>query len=98
MGIVCGLCAWLLVSISLPVLESLGSQAEPLGNHGRLAVAVGLAMTAAIFTAGLLGIMLPFSFRRLGVDPAIASGPLVTTMNDVVSVAIYMTLAMSIVR
>jgi magnesium transporter len=98
MGTVCGLCAWLLVSISLPVLESFGSQAEPLGDHSRLAIAVGLAMTAAILMAAVLGILLPFSFRRLGVDPAIASGPLVTTMNDVVSVAIYMSLAMTIAR
>ncbi len=55
-------------------------------------------MTTAILVAAFLGIALPFTFRRLGVDPAIASGPLITTMNDIVSVAIYMSLAMWIAR
>jgi len=98
MAVVCGLCAWLLVSISLPVFESLGPDSAPVSNQGRLAVAVGLAMTSAILVAAILGIVLPFSFRRLGVDPVIASGPLVTTMNDVVSIAIYMTLAILIAQ
>ena len=55
-------------------------------------------MTAAILVAGVLAISLPFTFRRLGVDPAIASGPLVTTLNDLISVSIYMALAMLIAR
>lgn len=98
MAVVCGFFAWLLVSVSLPVFESLGPGAGSVSDQGRLAVAVGLAMTSAILVAAILGIALPFSFRRLGVDPAIASGPLVTTMNDVVSIAIYMTLAILIAR
>ena len=50
-------------------------------------------MPCAIMIAAGLGIALPFTFRRLGVDPAIASGPLVTTTNDVLSVSIYLTIA-----
>ena len=98
MAVVCGFSAWLLVAVSLPVFESFDPGAGPLSGHGRLAVAVGLAMTSAILVAAILGIALPFSFRRLGVDPAIASGPLVTTMNDVLSIAIYMALAMLIAQ
>lgn len=98
MAVVCGFFAWLLVAVSLPVFESLGPGAGPVSGQGRLAIAVGLAMTSAILVAAALGIALPFSFRRLGVDPAIASGPLVTTMNDVLSIAIYMTLAMLIAQ
>ena len=98
MAVVCGLVAWALVSASLPWLQSLGSGGGQLPDPRRLAVAVGTAMAAAIMVAGFLGIALPFTFRRLGVDPAIASGPLVTTANDVVSIATYMSLAMSIAR
>ncbi len=98
MSVVCGLTAWLLAAVSLPVFQSLAPDAELVLNNGRLAVAVGLAMTATILVAGFLGIALPFVFRRFGVDPAIASGPLVTTTNDVVSVAIYMTLALLIAQ
>jgi len=50
------------------------------------------AMFSAIMVATTLGLLLPFLFRRLGIDPAISSGPLVTAANDSISVAIYMRL------
>ncbi len=59
----------------------------------RLVFAFGAAMFSAIMVATTLGLLLPILFRRLGIDPAISSGPLVTTANDSISVAIYMTLA-----
>ena len=60
----------------------------------RLAYAVGVAMFSAIMVATTLGLFLPFLFRQIGIDPAISSGPLVTTANDSISVAIYMTLTL----
>ncbi len=60
----------------------------------RLVFAFGTAMFSAIMVATTLGLLLPFLFRRIGIDPAISSGPLVTTANDSISVAIYMTLAL----
>jgi len=56
--------------------------------------AFGTAMFSAIMVATTLGLFLPFLFRKIGIDPAISSGPLVTTANDSISVAIYMTLAL----
>ncbi len=61
---------------------------------GRLVFAFGTAMFSAIMVATTLGLFLPFLFRRIGIDPAISSGPLVTTANDSISVAIYMTLTL----
>jgi magnesium transporter len=60
----------------------------------RLVFAFATAMFSAIMVATTLGLFLPFVFRRIGIDPAISSGPLVTTANDSISVAIYMTLAL----
>ncbi|OHB57947.1 MAG: hypothetical protein A2173_02160 [Planctomycetes bacterium RBG_13_44_8b] len=60
----------------------------------RLTFAFGIAMFSAIMVATTLGLFLPFLFRRIGIDPAISSGPLVTTANDSISVAIYMTLTL----
>lgn len=62
----------------------------------RLVFAFGTAMFSAIMVATTLGLFLPFLFRRVGIDPAISSGPLVTTANDSISVAIYMTLAVGL--
>ena len=98
MAPVCGLVAWSLASGGITVLQSLGLSIGEVPNPASLAVAIGAAMTCAILVAGVLAIVLPFTFRRLGVDPAIAAGPLVTTMNDIVSVSIYMGLAMVIAR
>jgi magnesium transporter len=55
-------------------------------------------MFSAIMVATTLGLFLPFLFRRIGIDPAISSGPLVTTANDSISVAIYMTLTLMLVH
>ena len=96
MAPVCGVFAWLLVSLFFPTFQRVFGEQSTLIDHSRVALAVGAAMFVAIVTAGILAISLPFTFRRLGFDPAIASGPLVTTLNDVVSVAIYMTLAFAI--
>jgi len=60
----------------------------------RLVFAFGIAMFSAIMVATTLGLFLPFLFRRIGINPAISSGPLVTTANDSISVAIYMTLTL----
>ncbi len=95
MAPVCGLLAWGIVSVAVPILVT--SDILPASDAAAIARAVGLAMPLAIMGAGMLGILLPFMFRRLGVDPAIASGPLVTTTNDIVSVSIYMLTATVIV-
>ncbi|MFI4912527.1 MAG: magnesium transporter [Sedimentisphaeraceae bacterium JB056] len=53
-------------------------------------VAFGLSMFMAIIVSTTLGLSLPFLFKKVGIDPAISSGPLVTTANDSISVTIYM--------
>ncbi|MDR1164833.1 MAG: magnesium transporter [Deltaproteobacteria bacterium] len=59
--------------------------------HGALHIglAVGLSITAAILVSAFLGTLTPIFFRRMSVDPALASGPVVTSTNDVVSLLIY---------
>jgi magnesium transporter len=61
-----------------------------------LACSLSIAMFAAIMVSTTLGLVLPFLFKHIGIDPAISSGPIVTTANDSISVAIYMTLAVNL--
>lgn len=98
MAPICGVISWALVSVLYPLLRQLEGAAAPVPHPERVAMAVGCGMTAAILFAAGLGIGLPFGFRRIGVDPALASGPLVTTMNDVLSVSVYMLIAMAMTR
>ena len=53
-------------------------------------------MFVAIMVSTTLGLVLPFLFKHINIDPAISSGPIVTTANDSISVAIYMTLAINL--
>jgi magnesium transporter len=89
----CGLLGGIACAI---LLNSRGSESaiEPV----RLIFAFGMAMFSAIMFATTLGLFLPFLFRGIGIDPAISSGPLVTTANDSISVAIYMTLTLLLVQ
>lgn len=96
MAVTLGVCAYAAVSLFFPFFQRFGPESVHLSDPANVALAVGIAMFSAILVAAVLGIALPFSFRRLGVDPAIASGPLVTTVNDVVSVSIYMVVALLI--
>ena len=63
-----------------------------MGDAG-LGLVVGIAMTLAIVWSTLVGTLIPFIFQRLGIDPALASGPIVTTINDAFALLIYFTVA-----
>lgn len=63
------------------------------GGHPFLGVVVGLSMFCAMNIAVLMGTLMPAILRRLGVDPAVASGPFVTTANDIVGILVYMVIA-----
>lgn len=54
---------------------------------------IGVAMLVAMTVSGLTGTAIPMLFKRLRVDPAVASGPLITTVNDLVAVVAYYGLA-----
>ena len=54
---------------------------------------VGLSLLAAIVISSLVGTLVPMLFHKVKIDPAVASGPLITTINDLVSVVTYYGLA-----
>ena len=54
---------------------------------------VGVALWFAMAISGFTGAAIPMCFYRLGIDPAVASGPLITTINDLVAVVSYYGLA-----
>lgn len=54
---------------------------------------IGLALVAAMMISGFNGAMIPIVFKKLKMDPAIASGPLISTINDLVGVVVYYGLA-----
>lgn len=54
---------------------------------------VGISLLLAMIVSSLVGTLVPILFNKIKVDPAVASGPLITTVNDLVAVVIYYGLA-----
>jgi magnesium transporter len=81
MGMVCGL-----ITGTLTVLI-LG------GEKFMLGIVICLSMLVALTVATFIGVVSPLIFRRLNIDPAIASGPFITTTVDITGLTIYFTLA-----
>jgi magnesium transporter len=55
-----------------------------------LTITVSVALTSVIVFAAMVGTIIPLLLNRLDVDPALATGPFITTMNDIVGLFIYM--------
>jgi magnesium transporter len=83
MGVACGLLAGVVAIVW---------RGNPL-----LAVTVAVSMLAAMITAALLGVLVPYFFRLVNIDPAIAAGPLVTTINDATAIGIYYVVALALI-
>ncbi|TRO78706.1 magnesium transporter [Trichloromonas acetexigens] len=75
MGVVCG--------------TTIGLVAFFWHHNPYLGLVVGLAMVTAMSVAATMGVVAPFFFKRVGVDPAIASTPFVQTANDITGILIY---------
>ncbi len=65
-------------------------------QRGDVAVVLGLAVAAATLSSIFSGLLIPYLFRLLAVDPANASGPLGTIIQDSLSVVIYLVIASSV--
>jgi magnesium transporter len=63
-----------------------------------LGLTVGIAVVGVVAFGSLIGSMLPFALRRLGLDPASASAPFVATLVDVTGVIIYFIVAIALLR
>ena len=55
----------------------------------RLAAVIGLALLTNVTAAALMGIVIPIGMKVLRIDPAVASGPFITTAIDVTGLTIY---------
>ncbi len=64
-----------------------------IGHSFLIAACVGAALIVAMVISSLVGTVIPIFFKKIKVDPAVASGPLITTVNDLVAVVVYYGLA-----
>ena len=58
-----------------------------------VSLCTGIALLVSILLSSICGTAVPLAFKKMNVDPAVASGPLITTINDLVAVVSYYGLA-----
>jgi len=58
----------------------------------RLGIVLGASLFSVVICSGIVGSAAPFVFKRFGIDPALATGPFVTTCNDIMGLLIYLSL------
>jgi magnesium transporter len=63
-----------------------------------LAITVGCAMVGVVTIATMLGALLPLVFKKLKLDPAVVSGPLIASILDVVALLIYLEIARFVLK
>lgn len=83
-GVVCGLVIYFLHYFGLHILSI-----DPIA----VGVTVTFGVLAACLVATILGTLSPFFFARFRIDPAVASGPIVTAFNDVLSTLMFFLVA-----
>ncbi len=79
-GCLCGVIVYLLSGYEIGEFQ---------GNPLQLGTTVAAGVLGASLTATTLGVTSPFFFARIGVDPALASGPIVTAFNDIMSMIMF---------
>ena len=71
----------------------IGSVAQLRYSMAALGIAVALAVICSMSVAALVGSLVPMGFARINIDPAVATGPFVTTAIDIISVSFYFMIA-----
>ena len=64
-----------------------------LGVEVKIGVIVTIALVSVIITASLIGTSIPLILDKFGIDPALATGPFITTSNDICGILIYFSIA-----
>ena len=82
-----------LVSLLLGVTMAIGAGIVANFRSPEIVVVVGLTMVLTVMAGSLIGMLLPFIFTKLKLDPATASAPLITSIADISGVLIYFSIA-----
>ncbi len=81
----------LLLGLALFAFTVFWYSGEP--NNIRTALAISISLFAVIIMAGIIGTFIPLFLDKRGIDPAIATGPFITTSNDIFGILIYFWIA-----
>lgn len=87
-GLILGVLSFGLIGIYLVLFR-----AQSTKDAFSVSMCTGIALFVSIFLSSVTGTVIPLVFKKLNIDPAVASGPLITTINDLFAVVSYYGLA-----
>lgn len=87
-GLILGILSFVFIGLYLAALKN-----QAVTVAFAISACTGIALLLAMILSSLSGTLIPLMFKKLKVDPAVASGPLITTINDLVAVVTYYGLA-----
>lgn len=87
-GMILGIASFMLIGLYLAVLKH-----QTITVAFAISACTGIALLLAMVFSNMSGTLIPLMFKKLKVDPAVASGPLITTINDLIAVVTYYGLA-----
>lgn len=83
-GIICGI---LVSAIAFVTLKDIA-----------LTIAVGVSLFLSMFITTLIGALIPLTLKKIGVDPAVSAGPFITSFNDIISLIIYLSICVVMLK
>jgi magnesium transporter len=83
-GLILGTVSFVLIGLYIYLFKGRG-----LGFSYAVSGCVGFSLLVAMVISSAVGTIIPLFFKKIHVDPAVASGPLITTVNDLVAVVTY---------
>ncbi len=87
-GLILGILSFIFIGIYLFTLKN---QSKAMAFS--ISACTGISLLLAMVLSSLSGTLIPLIFKKLRIDPAVASGPLITTVNDLVAIITYYGLA-----
>lgn len=83
-GLILGVLSFVMVGLYLVLLKS-----QTMNIAFSISACTGIALIISMVLSSMSGTLIPLMFIKLKIDPAVASGPLITTINDLVAVITY---------
>lgn len=80
-----GVCAFLLMIMAYVITQDL-----------RMSLAAGLALSVVVMIATVVGSSVPIVLKNFNIDPALATGPFITTANDILGIVVYLFITVSL--
>jgi len=83
-GLVLGILAFIFIGLYISVFRG-----KPFEFAFAVSLCIGVAMNLAMIISSAVGTLVPLLLKKMGIDPAVASGPLISTTSDLVAVISY---------